>query len=113
MRPEARIEETFKKHLESWFKVVGVEGVVLKLTILGFAGWPDRLILWQGGNLAFIEFKQPGETPRALQLYVHRLLESMGFIVEVHDDWRIALDSIKEKVRASLRADPGHEAHRQ
>lgn len=107
-RGEARIEEAVGRGLKAWFKEIGIWGEYLKLSVLGFRGWPDRLILWEGGNVLFIEFKQPGEVPRALQAYVHGKLIKMGFRVETHDDPKLALDSIKEKVRASSGANPGH-----
>jgi hypothetical protein len=45
-------------------------------------GWPDYLFLFNG-QVLFIEFKRPGEKPKPLQLHVHKLLESHGFVVQV------------------------------
>lgn len=111
MRVENDIESAVGANLKKWLRQTGIWGEYLKLSVLGFRGWPDRLIVWEGGNVLFIEFKQPGEEPRALQVYVHEKLRKMGFTVEVHDDRAIALDSIKAKIRASVRASSGDEAY--
>jgi hypothetical protein len=111
-RVENAIESAVGRALRAWSTEIGVDIESRKLTVPGERGWPDRMILWEGGNVFFIEFKQPGAKPRALQTYIHEKLRALGFQVEVHDDRNIALDSIKEKVRASLRTNPGHEAHR-
>lgn len=47
-------------------------------------GWPDRMYL-RKGQIIFIEFKQLGEIPTPLQLYVHGLLRLQGFQVYVVD----------------------------
>lgn len=101
-RAEAAIETWVGQQFHKFLKDLGITGFYLKLTVPGFRGWPDRMILWQGGHVMFIEFKQPGAPFQPLQKYVHGLLTKMGFIVEVHDDRSLALESIKEKVRATL-----------
>lgn len=110
-RVENSIEDAVRKAIVKWAKAEGIKLEYRKLVIPGYKGWPDRMILWQGGHTLFIEFKQPGEEPRPLQEFVHKELRAMGFTVEVHDDRDIALAAIKEKVRATLRAGQGHEAH--
>jgi hypothetical protein len=101
-RAEAAIETWVGQKLHKWLKEIGIDGHYLKLTVPGFRGWPDRMILWQGGHVMFVEFKQPGAEYQPLQKYVHGLLAKMGFIVEVHDDRNVALESIKEKIRATI-----------
>lgn len=51
---------------------------VWKLTILGWAGIPDRMFLKQG-KVFFIEFKAPGEKPRKLQEHMICKLQDNGF----------------------------------
>lgn len=52
----------------------------------GTGGWPDRIVLLHSGSIAFVEVKTKGKKPRALQLYRHRQLKSLGFRVYVLDD---------------------------
>ncbi len=61
-------------------------GICPKLVSPGFDGMPDRMVLMQGGHLAFVEVKAPGKTPRSLQVSRHRLLKGLGFLVYVLDD---------------------------
>lgn len=61
-------------------------GLALKFVSPGWSGAPDRLVLFPGGNLAFVEVKAPGEVPRPLQKRRKRQLEIMGFSVFVLDD---------------------------
>ena len=61
-------------------------GMCLKFVSPNFDGMPDRLILFPGGKIAFVELKAPGEKPRPLQLARHRLLRRLGFKVFVLDN---------------------------
>ncbi len=61
-------------------------GICPKLVSPGFDGMPDRMVLMQGGHLAFVEVKAPGKVPRPLQVSRHRLLRGLGFLVYVLDD---------------------------
>lgn len=42
-------------------------GLAVKFVSPGFNGVPDRLVLFPGGRMAFVELKAPGETMRPLQ----------------------------------------------
>ena len=66
--------------------VKAVGGLALKFTSPGFDGVPDRIVLFPGGKMAFVEVKAPGEKPRPLQLARHRLLRQLGFRVYVLDN---------------------------
>jgi hypothetical protein len=61
-------------------------GVCWKFTSPGTAGVPDRILLMPEGQIAFVEVKAPGETPRSLQLSRHKLLRRLGFRVYVLDN---------------------------
>lgn len=58
-------------------------GVLLKLSPFGMAGIPDRILLWPGAIVIFIEFKAPGKYPKPLQRWWHARLRRLGFRVEV------------------------------
>ena len=60
-------------------------GLALKFVSPGMAGVPDRLVLFPGGRVAFVEMKVPGKKPRPLQLLRHEQLRNLGFPVYVID----------------------------
>ena len=60
-------------------------GLALKFVSPGFNGVPDRLLLFMGGKVAFVEVKAPGEKPRPLQVHRMEQLRRMGFPVHVID----------------------------
>jgi len=77
------------------------KGLCLKLSCPGFAGMPDRLLLFPKGRLAFVEVKRKGQVPRPLQSSRHRLLKQLGFKVFVLDD----KEQIKEIIENTLGGD--------
>jgi hypothetical protein len=60
-------------------------GLALKFVSPGWSGAPDRLCLWPGGKVVFVEVKRPGEGPRPLQVRRMEQLRGLGFEVEVVD----------------------------
>ena len=48
-------------------------------------GFPDRLILADGGRASWVEVKSAGEKPRKTQLIRHEQLRALGFRVYVID----------------------------
>lgn len=100
-RSETSIEEDFVKELQRWCQGHRIQMAVLKLNVAGRRGWPDRQIMWDGGNIVFIEFKKPGEEARPLQSYIHHEIRQMGFEIAVHDNTDAALDWVKAQIRAS------------
>lgn len=73
-------EDAIERHLIRWVK--SVRGKHIKIRFL--RGWPDRLVLLQGGRVVFFELKRPkGGKYEPLQLRVHEALRKMGFRVYV------------------------------
>ena len=77
-------EKELERKLAQAVKAIG--GICPKFTSPGYDGMPDRLVLLLGGKLAFVEVKQAGQYPRALQLSRHGMLRRLGFQVYVLDD---------------------------
>ena len=71
------LEKDIEKRLRKQVKKLG--GVALKLTSPGRAGVPDRLILFPGGRVVFVETKAPGKKLRPLQEKRFEQLQNLGF----------------------------------
>ena len=76
-----------EKIVESKFSkaVKAKDGLAVKFVSPSFHGMPDRMVMFPGGRIGFVEVKAPGKTPRPLQRSRHRLLRRMGFLVFVLD----------------------------
>lgn len=72
---EKSIENVLRKAMED------EGGVCLKWTCPGHRGVPDRMILFPGGVIAFVELKRPGAKVKAggLQEWWREKLASFGF----------------------------------
>ena len=77
-------------------KAKNMGGLALKFISPGYDGVPDRIVLFPGGRIAFVEVKAPGKTLRPLQVRRKRQLESLGFKVYVLD----AAEQIDEILKA-------------
>ena len=73
------LEHTVERSLVTEAKKRG--GLAPKFVSPGFDGVPDRLVLFPGGRLAFVELKAPGKTMRPLQLRRAAQLMALGFRV--------------------------------
>ena len=60
-------------------------GMCLKFVSPGWSGAPDRVCLFPGGCLVFVELKRPGEKVRPLQAHRTKQLRELGFRVELID----------------------------
>lgn len=60
-------------------------GLALKWVCPGVAGVPDRIVLFPGGRIVFVELKRPGGKPRPLQVRFLNWLRKMGFNVDILD----------------------------
>ena len=72
---EKSIENVLRKAVED------EGGVCLKWTCPGHRGVPDRMILFPGGIIAFVELKRPGAKVKAggLQEWWREKIQSLGF----------------------------------
>lgn len=77
-------EREVERKLVAAVKAAG--GICPKWVSPGFDGVPDRIAMFPGGKLAFVEVKAPREKPRPLQRARHELLRRLGFKVFVIDN---------------------------
>ena len=73
-------------------------GLAVKFVSPGLDGVPDRLVLFAGGRLAFVELKAPGKKMRPLQIKRANMLRALGFKVYCIDDAKMiggVLDEIQ------------------
>ena len=76
---ESQIEKKLKIKIES------IGGRCLKFVSPGMSGVPDRICLFPGGRVIFVETKAPGGKLRPLQKKRHQELKELGFTVLVID----------------------------
>ena len=67
-------------------------GMCIKLLCDQFSGLPDRMCLFPGGKIIFVELKSTGKKPRPLQIAIHNKFRTLGFRVEVID----TIDGVNE-----------------
>lgn len=78
---EGDVERALVKRVE---KELG--GSCEKFTSPGRRSVPDRICLFPGGRIIFVELKAPGKTPSKLQQRDHERRRAMGFDVRVIDN---------------------------
>lgn len=69
--------------IESYLRdeIKKLKGKAYKFISPGNAGVPDRLVLFPGGRVIFVELKATGKKPTALQLLQQDRIRSLGFEV--------------------------------
>lgn len=88
---EKTLERLLKNYVEGKLK-----GMCLKLLSAHITGLPDRLCLFPGGKILFVELKTTNKKPQKIQLFIHNKLRSLGFRVEVVDTSEQIRKIIKE-----------------
>ena len=61
------------------------KGMCIKLLCDQLIGLPDRLCLFPGHKIVFVELKTTGRKPKRIQAFMHNKLRALGFRVEVID----------------------------
>lgn len=113
MRRESSIEKAFARIAKQLFEAYGLPFKYVKTTTPGSKGWPDRLLLFgpQGHHL-YIEWKQPGAEPDAMQVFIHNELRALGAEVRWYDNHYVALVEVEAFVRAKIGTGPWDETNR-
>lgn len=60
-------------------------GWSIKILCTHITGLPDRLCLFPGGKLVFVEVKTTRKKPNAIQKFQHKRIRNLGFTVIVVD----------------------------
>lgn len=71
-------------------------GVAIKLQILGWRGWPDRLVITAAGRIFFVETKAVDGRLRPSQQRVHELLRRLHadvYVVRTSEEIKACLES--------------------
>jgi hypothetical protein len=94
---EKDIEKKLKKEVEK------TGGMCLKFAIPGRAGMPDRIVLFPGGRIVFVETKAPGKKLRPLQRKRAKQLQNLGFRVYKIDTLEgvgeLIINEVKNQIR--------------
>lgn len=88
-------EKFIEKKLVKTVKSLG--GMALKFISPGMDGVPDRIVLFPGGRMGFVELKAPGKKLRPLQMRRMTQLSRLGFSVFVVDDVE-QIDEVLERI---------------
>lgn len=76
-------EKLVERRLVELVKANG--GMCIKLLCDQLIGLPDRLCLFPGHKIVFVELKTTGRKPKRIQTFMHNKLRALGFRVEVID----------------------------
>lgn len=76
-------EKVVERKLVELVKMNG--GMCIKLLCDQLIGLPDRMCLFPGHKVVFVELKTTGRKPKRIQAYMHNKLRALGFRVEVID----------------------------
>lgn len=76
-------EKVIERKLVELVKING--GMCIKLLCDQLTGLPDRMCLFPGHKIVFVELKTTGRKPRRIQGFMHNKLRALGFRVEVID----------------------------
>ena len=79
-------EATLEKYIVARVKKLG--GITYKFTSPSRRAVPDRIVIFPGGRIGFIELKAPGKKPSELQQFEMEKIENMGCSVIWADDKR-------------------------
>lgn len=61
--------------------------LAFKIIAVSFVGFPDTMVIFPGGLIILVEFKQPGGKLRPVQVRRIKQLRSFGVKVYVEDDY--------------------------
>lgn len=93
-------EKQIERYLVSQVKTEG--GMCWKLTVFGVRGVPDRVCLFKGGKIVFVETKRPkGGVVSEWQKRITRKLIDFGFTVFIIKN-KEEVDNMMQLIRGNL-----------
>lgn len=87
-------EKVVERKLVELVKING--GMCIKLLCDQLIGLPDRMCLFPGHKIVFVELKTTGQKPKHIQMYMHNKLRALGFRVEVIDSVEGVINFVKD-----------------
>ncbi len=94
-------EKVVERRLAEMVKLNG--GMCIKLLCNYLLGLPDRMCLFHGAKIVFVELKTTGNKPTKIQRNMHQQLRNLGFRVEVIDTVQGVYDFIDEIIYGKKR----------
>lgn len=91
-------EKMLEKGIESWMskRITAMGGIPLKFVSPGNSGVPDRIYIFPGGKIYFVELKREHGRLRGLQKWQRKRFLKMGCRVYVVEGLESAKNFIKE-----------------
>lgn len=86
------LEKDLERKFKRWVESHG--GWCLKFTPFGLVGIPDRIVMFRGGILIWVELKRAGKTPTSMQYYRLAMLRSYGQAAL----WGASLESLTHQI---------------
>lgn len=80
------LEVSVERAIKRWADRNKNNLIYWKFQVPGMSGVPDRICLFRGGAVVFVELKRPGGKPRSLQVWLHKKLRTFGFPCLVFDN---------------------------
>ena len=77
------LEKEVENYLKNEVKKAG--GMAMKFVSPGLRGVPDRIVIFPGGKIIFVELKAPGEKPRKQQAHRITQMVCLGATVKIID----------------------------
>jgi len=93
-------ESVIEKKLKSEVEKLG--GKAFKFVSPGMSGVPDRIVLFPGGKVFFVELKAPSKNLEPLQEKRKKELERLGFKVFKIDSFSGVGDFLKEVLQDGI-----------
>jgi hypothetical protein len=91
---------TQERALEAYLRdrVQAAGGRAYKFVSPGNAGVPDRLVVFPGGEVCFVELKAPGRKSTKLQTLQQQRLADLGCLVYADVDSRESIDRLVKEM---------------
>jgi len=97
---ESSIEDKFVQKLKEAAEAWGISLKTRKMNGLGYAGWPDRLVIGPQKFSCWIEFKRPGKESNVSdgQKSMFDEMEKLGHFVYVTNSATLAIAFVQESL---------------